>query len=141
MAPRVGVHIRHSRLDAPEAFLTTGEPTVALRENGFARRAFEQGEEADADAKLRFGRRFLFGEMRQALEQGEFSLGSKHVEIALLSAFAAGGAFGDPGVFDKAAEEGIDEVVVHVPMAGHETGEFFEGIAMPRAFHEGREKD
>ena len=109
--------------------------------SGFTRRAFEQGEEADADAKLIFGRRFLFGEMRQALEQREFPLGSELVEIALLSAFAAGGAFSDPGVFDKAPEQGVDEAVVHVPVAGHETGEFFEGIAMLRALHEGSKKD
>jgi len=57
-----------------------------------------------------------------------------------LSAFAAGGAFGDLGVFDKAAEEGIDEVVVHVPMAGHEAGQLFEGVTVLRAFHEGSEK-
>ena len=141
MAPGVGVHFGHGDLDPAEAFLTPGEPTVALRENGFARRALKQGEEADADAKLIFGSRFLFGEMRQALEQGEFPLGSERVEAALLSAFSAGGAFGDPGVFDKAAKEGIDEVVVHVPVAGHETSEFFEGVAMLRALHERSKED
>ena len=64
MPPRVGVHGRQGGLDLHllKAFLTPDEPAGALGENVFARLAFEHGEEADADAKLIFRRRFFFGE-------------------------------------------------------------------------------
>lgn len=141
MAPGVGAHGGHGGLELLEAFLSPGKPAIAFRENLFARMALEHGEEADADPEFIFGGRLFFGETRQLLEQGEFPPGGEGVEIALLSAIPVGGAFCNPGLFDKTAEEGIDEVVVHAPVAGHEAGEFFEGVTVPGAFHQGSEKD
>jgi hypothetical protein len=51
-----------------------------------------------------------------------------------LAALAVGRALDDPGVFHESAEQGINEVVVHVVVAQQEARELFKGVAVPRAF-------
>jgi hypothetical protein len=52
---------------------------------------------------------------------------------------AVGRALRDPGVFDESAEQGIDQVVVHVVVAQQEARKLFKDVAVLRSFHESAE--
>jgi hypothetical protein len=57
-----------------------------------------------------------------------------------LSALARGSALADPAVFDEAAEQWVDKIVVQVAPAGEQADRFLEGVAVLGTGKQGGEK-